>query len=251
VKQLLKGFLYAPAALRYISARGLWRLAGFAIGVNALLFVVLAVGSIVVVWPWINALEAWLAGMSEQQWLSSFLAAMAWVVRVVAVPLLLFLNGYLLVVIGQAVASPFLDALSERVEQLETGVEPAAFRLGAAVRALGVAIVDLGWMLGLLLCVNVPIFILGLLLPVVGTAVAAVLSFCFSALLLANEFGTLVMARQMRDFRARWRLTWQHRWLFLGFGSAVMGMLMVPILNLLLLPLAAVGGTLMYCELRQ
>ncbi|MEO0593615.1 MAG: hypothetical protein AAFZ38_08550, partial [Myxococcota bacterium] len=41
----------------------------------------------------------------------------------------------------------------------------------------------------------------------------------------------------------------RNRWLSLGFGSSSMLLLFVPGLNLILLPLAAVGGTLAFCDL--
>ena len=36
-----------------------------------------------------------------------------------------------------------------------------------------------------------------------------------------------------------------------GFGTAAMALLFVPGLNLVLLPLASVGGTLAYCDLKR
>ncbi|MEM6733160.1 MAG: EI24 domain-containing protein, partial [Myxococcota bacterium] len=74
-------------------------------------------------------------------------------------------------------------------------------------------------------------------------------SFAFSALLLSVEFVGLSLTRRFVNYRGRWRIIWDNKGLSLGFGSASMLLLLVPGLNLILLPLAAVGGTLAYCDL--
>ena len=65
-----------------------------------------------------------------------------------------------------------------------------------------------------------------------------------------QEFVGLPLARQLVGYRRRWGVVWDNRWLAAGFGSAVAVLFIVPGLNLVLLPLAAVGGTLLYCDLK-
>ena len=77
------------------------------------------------------------------------------------------------------------------------------------------------------------------------------ISFGFSALLLAHEFMGLPLTRQLVSYRERWSHVWRHKWLAVGMGTSTMLLLAIPGINLVLLPLASVGGTLMYCDLRE
>ena len=121
------------------------------------------------------------------------------------------------------------------------------FGIGRAIKTVSVAIGDLVWGVFFLVMVNGPLILLGFV-PVLGTAVAALVSFGFSALLLSHEFMGLPLTRQLVSYRERWSHVWRHKWLALGMGSSTMLMLAIPGVNLVLLPLAAVGGTLMYCD---
>ena len=100
-----------------------------------------------------------------------------------------------------------------------------------------------------MLAVNVPLWFIGVVIPGPGTAIAAAGSFAFTALLLAQEFVTLPMTRKFISYRPRWRGIWNNKWPSFGFGMAAMALMLIPGINLVLLPLAAVGGTLLYCDL--
>ena len=80
--------------------------------------------------------------------------------------------------------------------------------------------------------------------------ISAALGFCFAALLFAAQFGGWSLTRYFISFPGRWRVVWRNKSLGFGLGVATMVLMLVPLLNLVLLPLAAVGGTLLYCDLR-
>jgi uncharacterized protein involved in cysteine biosynthesis len=59
------------------------------------------------------------------------------------------------------------------------------------------------------------------------------------------------MDRRQWGFKAKWTLLKANRALTFGFGAAVALMLMIPLVGLLCAPTAAVGGTLLFCDLEQ
>jgi CysZ protein len=136
-------------------------------------------------------------------------------------------------------------------EVIVLGREAPAGSIRGTLKSAGMAFADALYSLAFLVAVNVPVLMVSVLVPFVGTALGAALSFGFSALLLAQEFVTMPLARQLVAYRKRFAQVWRNRWLAFGFGLAAMGLLLVPGLNLLLLPLAACGGTLAYCDLER
>jgi uncharacterized protein involved in cysteine biosynthesis len=142
-----------------------------------------------------------------------------------------------------ALAAPFADRLSARVEELELGgIEGGGLAravregaVGAAHSLARVAILAAGY------AVAAP----ALLVP----GAFPVLAFLWTAAWSAFEWLDLPMARHLHGFgevRAALRAV---RPLGLGFG-AVLGLLfLVPFANLVVIPIGAVGGTLLYCDL--
>ncbi len=247
--QLARGATYVFEALHFISKERLWRLAAAAIVVNVLLLAGLVAGSLVFALPRLEELQSTLVGLGARSGLLyGLMVLVGWLVLVLAVALIVAVNALVLVLVGQAIASPFLDLLSERVEELVLGRAPYPLSVKRVVVSVVMSIKDLVAGVLLLVLVNAPVFLVSLI-PVVGTVPAAIVSFCFSAWLLAHEFVGLSLVRHLASYSARWGVIRRSKLLSLGFGSAAMGLLVVPGLNLILLPLAAVGGTLLYCDL--
>lgn len=248
--RLIRGFSYPAHALLFVFHHRLWGLFWAPVLVNVLLFgaslglLVWGVGPYV--W-WLNeTLASWAGGFQFEAviWL---VTAVVWIVWIAFGLLALGTVSVLLLLIGQAVAGPFLDTLSERVELIVLGTPEQPFGVGLMVRGLLLGVSDLFWGLVFLVAVNVPLFVIGL------TAIAAIpasaLSFAFSCMLLAVEFIGLSMARHFVSYRGRWSAMLRHKSIALGFGASSTLLLLVPGLNLVLLPIVAVGGTLAYCEL--
>jgi CysZ protein len=238
---LLRGVGYPLEALGFIGRHRLWGLCLAAIAVNVLVFGALVGVGLYLVVPWA---EAWVASWAAE-WARALLVVLVWLVLLV---LAVGVASVILLLVGQAIASPFLDVLSERAEKIVTGREGPKLGLGTVARSIRVALGDLFWGLVYYVAVNVPLLLLGLI-PVIGTVPAAVASFLFSAMLLAQEFVGLPLTRQHVGYRGRWSFVLAHRAAAIGFGAAAMLLLIVPGLNLVLLPIATVGGTLLYCDL--
>jgi CysZ protein len=252
IGRLFQGIGYPFAALGFLRQHQLWGLATIPIVVNVLLFVVVIALMVWLVVPWLSGVGAALApAASAGFWaaIGAFFAKLLAVLLWILVPAaILIIGAFFIVLVGQAVASPFLDNLSEKVESIVLGTPPPKVSVGRAVQSVLVATADIVWTVVFFVAVNVPLLLINII-PLVGSAANAVLSFCFTALLLSQEFVGLALARKLVSYPNRWRVIWANKASALGFGVATMLILVVPGLNLVLLPLAAVGGTLLYCDL--
>jgi CysZ protein len=253
VAQVFRGFNYPLEGLATMRQHRLWRLAAVPIAVNIVLFVLLVGLTLYVLVPWIQEAEAALTPATTTGIWATVVAGLAkvavWAMWILAPVAVLVINAFLLVFVGQAVASPFLDLLSERVEVLTLGIAPAPTTASRVARSISIGIADVIWGVLLIVAVNLPLLLLNLV-PVVGSAISAVLGFGFNALLLAVVFTGLPLTRYFISYPGRWHAVWHNKWLALGLGAGIMILMIVPLVNLVLLPLAAVGGTLCYCDLR-
>jgi CysZ protein len=218
--------------------------------VNTLLLVLLIAATFHWLAPfisqWTAHLQYWGPDAGIFRSLIGLLASLA---RIMAAVLLLGVDTLVLLLFGQVIASPFLDLLSEKVEALILDRPAPRFQVQRMFHSVWVSLSDLLGGLAFMLAVNIPIFLLSL--TVVAAVPAAVAGFVASALLLTHEFVGLSLARRFVNYRGRWKVVRQNTWAAIGFGSTAMVLVMVPGVNLLLLPLAAVGGTMMYCDLLQ
>ena len=109
------------------------------------------------------------------------------------------------------------------------------FDLGIELRRLGYS----------LLCL-IGVFLLSLV-PVVQL-IAAPLGVLVGAWLLAFEFVAHPLGPYRLNLAQQLSFLREHRWTALGFGLATMGALLIPVLNLAVVPAAVVGMTLLTHE---
>jgi CysZ protein len=158
-------------------------------------------------------------------------------------------TAYVLYVASCLLATaPFAGALSERAEHAHTGdkVAPQALRTVLALSARGLGQAILGVLL--YLAIAVPMFVVQWVVPVlapfvwIAGVVQAALFFAFDAF---NE----PLHRRGASFGGKWRFISTHMAESLGFGTGVALLMMVPLLSVIVTPVAIVGGTLLYLDL--
>ncbi|WP_223636904.1 EI24 domain-containing protein [Corallococcus sp. EGB] len=162
-------------------------------------------------------------------------ALVAWVVGANVVPPLLL--------------TPLQDPLSEATEaacaRTDAVRSPASFLRGLTTGLLHtlarMALLLLG--LAILLPLN--------LVPGAGSVAFTVLASVWTMLWMAAEHLATPMTRHLYPFAEVRRMLRERRALCLGFGAGVYVLLWVPILNTFFLPVAIVGGTLLYRGLRE
>ena len=164
--------------------------------------------------------------------------------------LALALLSVVLFVVGASVGvplvlSPLQDPLSTLTEERCGGVPSPPFRLGDLLPDLVRGVMHTlarAFFLLLGLAVLLPLH----LVPGVGSFAWAVLGTLWTMLWLAGEHLAAPMTRHRYRFDQVRRVLRQRWALCLGFGAGVYVLLWVPLLNNFFLPVAVVGGTLLY-----
>jgi CysZ protein len=152
-------------------------------------------------------------------------------------------------VVGNIIAGPFSDLLSERVEAMILKTAPPhSPGLGEQLGSLGRNALEETKRLLFFLAGSLLLLLLALI-PAAGPFLYSVASGAWTLLFLALEFGDYYLMRHSARFRARWSHIWGHRWQSLGFGAGAALLLLIPIANLLLIPGAVTGGTLLWIRL--
>jgi len=175
-----------------------------------------------------------------------------WYVVMVFVFLLMLVLGYVAFFIMQTIlSSPFNDILTERVEMLAIGKEPPPFTFARFTKGIAVTLVHTVVKLSIYIFFMVPLILIGWIVPVVGPVVSSVGGFIVTAYFGAYDQMDFAMARREWSFGRKIRVVSKNLSLSFGFGSSMAGVLLFPILGILFIPLAAVGGTLLFCDLER
>lgn len=229
-----QGAGYALTGLRWLPKAGLRSVVLIPLLINALLFG----GGI-----W------WSTGQFEhldravQSWLPAWLAWLHWLLWPIFILTVLVVVFYTFSLVANLVAAPFNSILAGRVEQL---IDPAgrsssrdiSWRelLLAPLAELGKSLYFIAWALLPLLLSFVPV------INVAAPAIWVV----FTAWMLALEYADYPLGNRGLNFRAQRRLLRQKWPLTLGFGGTILLLTLIPGLNLLVMPAAVIGATLMW-----
>jgi len=234
---LLRGASFPLRAARLVLRVGrLRRLAALCAAITLVVFVL---------WGW--ALWAWLPGLLERIWPHPHGAA-GWLWQ-----LTLLVSGALSWLLGAATLpllalAPLEDTLVAATESA-VGAPPAppAGIAGAAGQAIS-AVARTAIRVTILLLVQALVLALQLLLPAAAPLWAAA-GVGWTALFACAEYLDPPLARRGGSFVEVRRVLARRTALALGFGLSVTVLLWVPLLNLFLLPLAVVAGTLLHRSL--
>ena len=153
------------------------------------------------------------------------------------------------VVLTNVIAAPFNDFLSEEVERIQTGRAGPPFSLKVilrdTVRTVGLEIVKLG----VYLLIMIPLFLLSTFLPVVGQVIYSIFGFVFTAIYFSIDYIDWPASRRNRSMSYRFSLVTDHFMPMFGFGTGVWVFLFIPLVNLLFMPAAVAGGTMLFLDL--
>jgi CysZ protein len=152
--------------------------------------------------------------------------------------------------IASLIAGPFNEFLSEAIEEQLTGHPGPKFNLleflhdvliGAihAIRRIIIYLLTMGVLL-----------LVGLLVPVVGTAIAAIGGWVATARFASYDAYDAVFSRRRMRYRAKLEYLNHNLWRTLGIGGVMAFMSIIPVLNLLALSIGAAGATLRMCAPR-
>ena len=224
VLQMLDGLrlLLTEAGLRQV----LWRM----LGLLAVLVLALGAG---VFWLADHLAHLWLP--QSEAWYWQLVGVIAWLLAL-ALALISGVVGF--VALGSVATSSWLDMLAARTEALSGGAaEPSAapwfaqvmHSLASTVRPL-LSLLALG-----------AVALACLLVPVVGQVAATIIWGYAGIHFLNYALLDVPASRRQWDYARRRQELGQTPWFYLGFGGTAMLMMLVPVLNLLVLPAAVVA----------
>ncbi|WP_372769242.1 sulfate transporter CysZ [Pseudoalteromonas sp.] len=233
--QLGKGFEYFLSGFSLISQKGLKRFVLIPLLINLVLFG----SSLFFIIGWIEQGVNYVNG-----YLPDFLSWLEFIIWPIALLLVLFIYSMVFTVITNFIAAPFNGLLSEKVELYLTGQrvndDGLADLLKDVPRMLGRELSKLVYYLPKALL----FLILLLFIPVFGQ----VMWFLFSAWMFAVQYIDYPFDNHKIPFvEARLHLK-QKQGLSYGFGAAVLIFSMVPIVNLIVMPVAVCGATRLFVE---
>lgn len=247
---LFTGFLYPLRAFRVLQKHRSLR--PYVLGpllLNLVLGGTLYAGS---VWWGLRLIDQAMAHLVDwvgPAWLEAGVQAIAPIIQAGLVVIMLLLTGLLLLQFGVILGSPFYGQLSEKLESIRAGqpLPSEPLRLGSVLRDIWRAIMfELKKLLlvalvsGLLLLAN--------LVPGVGTVVAAGGSVGLAVTILCLDMFDAPLERRRLRFRQKLGMVVRSLPASASFGLMCLGLVSIPLMNLLAIPLCVTAGTLFFCD---
>ena len=197
---------------------------------------------------WADAL--WAAPEQEGLW-GYVLGGLHAVYKVVLTVFFAALGVLVSVACSTVLAAPFNDALSREVERLVTGRSaPLDLTVSLFVDLLRTVGIEL-MKLAIYAAIMLPLMVGGWVVPGIGQLVTSPMAVLLSVSFLAVDYVDWPAARRDWPIGRRLGLLRRYPRLMLGFGLGVWALLFVPLLNLLFMPAAVAGGTLMFLDLER
>lgn len=182
-------------------------------------------------------------------WVGVLVSALHWLIEVIAGILIAVLGLVVVLVLSSIVAAPFNDALSEAVERIATGESAPPFSFGHMVTDIVRTIrIELLKVLVYVAVVG-PMFLASFLIPGLGQLISLV-GFALTAIYLGVDYLDWPAARRNWSVSDRVAFTRRQLPAVAGFGTGVWVLLFVPLVNLLFMPAAVAGGTMLFLALQ-
>lgn len=180
-----------------------------------------------------------------EAWYWSVLYWLLWVIAVLLTAVLVFFS---FTVVGNLLASPFNDLLSERTEEVLSGsVNNEKFSVSRFLHdALQTILMEAKkmWVFVVAMIIILPLN----LLPGIGNSIYTILAVSLTLFFLCFEYLGFVLVRKRQFFREQRRYIFSRKFLMLGFSCGVMALLAIPFFQLFCIPLAVIGATRLWCE---
>jgi len=242
VRTLWPSALYVLLGARFVwSHRVLWKYASAPLFISA----VILGSSYVLLYHWLSRL---IPPSSAEEW---YWRVLYYLAAFVVIVLLLFVFFFLINRIASALAAPFNDVISQKTEELVKGrLTDSRFSFIQVLKDSGRAVVHsfkiLGIYVGLL-----TIGLLLLLIPGVGPVLFSVAGALLSSYMLAYEYLSYSMDRRRFSFSQKRKFLRSRFFSIMGFGLGNLAVASIPAINLLFIPAAVAGGTLLFMDLEE
>lgn len=241
VASFTRGFSYPLRAVKYLGNKpGLWKYLAIPFVINLLIFTL----SVYFGFDLFQGLLETYAPSTEV-WYGVILYYLALTVAMLLTAVVVFFS---FTVVGNLIASPFNELLSEQTEALKVGSQPdERFSVGRfwteAKHAVWVEVKKLSvFIICMLLLFSIN------LVPGIGSLIYAVLAPIFTLFFLAVEYLAFVLMRKQLTFKEQRRYITGRPVLMAGFACGIFCLLAIPFVQFFCIPLAVVGATLLWCD---
>ena len=243
IKQLFKGFDILFSAFSVISQNlSLARYIAVPLMINILLF---GVGFFLLLSYRVEIIELIWAYPEE----SSFYVVLWYILGFFVMGVAMLVSYFLFTPIGCLIASPFNDSLSHAAEKVldpESDLEEASLTPGEIFKAIRKELLKL-----FILCLILAAGLLFNVIPGIGTVISGAFTITFGAWFLSLEYLDYPMSRYGFTMKKMTLAVNRNLWLCLGFGAGAMVLLLIPLLNLVCIPVCVVGATDLFIRLRR
>ncbi len=235
------GFFYPFRGLRTLAKTPkLWGFVLIPFVINLLIFALGVTGGF-------HLFSDFVLGLMPQTetWYWTALAYLIWTLTAVLAAALVF---FVFTLVGNLIASPFNELLSEKVEERFFDLrQDGTFSLGGFLREAPAILFDEGRRLGGFVLGLLVLLLLNLV-PLAGPVLYLLCSGLFTLFFLVLEFMSYPMGRRNIFFRERCRWIMARKFLMGGFGCGVLCLLLVPFVQFFTIPAVVTAATLLWAE---
>ncbi len=241
----LNTFIKNPRLIKYIA---------IPILVNIVVAIALYSGLLYFGWQIVDGVQTDVTGWLNQlidrlpEWLGflSYAASgLIIIVRFILVVILLIATGFLLTQFGVLLGAPWYGQLSEQLEKYRTGkVEFIELNI---VNDLGRAILYELKKLFLIALVGIPLLLINFF-PGVGTVISSIGSLILTTTIVSMDFFDSYLERRRLKFRQKLKTVFKYLPASGSFGLVCLGLISIPLVNLVTIPLCVASGTLFICD---
>lgn len=235
------GLTYPFRAFGMLSRRPrLWQYVLIPILVNLLVGATIYAG---LLFTGLHAIDAAVAGLPA--WAAIFGALF----RALLIVGLFIATGFVLVRFGVVLGAPWYARLSSQIEEDQLRQQPMEAQTGPGtfVRDLGRAVRFELQKLLLVVLVGVGLLLLNVV-PVAGQLLSTAGGIALGATIVCLDFLDYPLERRLLSFRQKLGLIRRNLPATAGFGLVCLGLVSIPFLNLLAIPICVAAGTLFFCE---
>lgn len=188
---------------------------------------------------WIASLPQWLG------FLTYLTSGLIIIIRLILIVILLIATGFVLTQFGVLLGAPWYGQLSEQLEKYRTGkVELIELDL---VSDLTRAILYELKKLVLIAAIGIPLLLINFF-PGIGTIISGVGSFMLTTTIVSLDFLDSCLERRRLKFRQKLKIVYKSLPASGSFGLVCLGLISIPLVNLITIPLCVASGTLFICD---
>lgn len=184
---------------------------------------------------------------NEPEWWQMVISVV-WTMLIFAI--LLITSGYFFVTITKIFAAPFNDLLSEKVELYYNPdyVEPTD-GFAHFLKILYPTLIEEIKKVGLIL-LGFAVIMFTFILPFINV-VSPFLLIIYSIVVMSIDFVDYPLARRLFTVKQKIDFFKTHSFEMLGFGTAIFLLFLIPFMQLFILPVAVISGTLLFIDLNK